>query len=860
MSMLRSPSLRALAALAVLSSLPAAADEVTPPQAISRAEAALPADAPPPLQDHVLLEFTIGVDGRVSDVLVVESAGPGWDEAAVAAVKRWVFSPAVHRGAFVPSRTRLEFAIPIPAGDAGVPLESADAGTPAEALDGGGAERTPAAVAPVPDLADAGAAPPDGGADEDHAHALETTVTGRSLPKNRGVGDQRVELGALQAVPRRTPGELLKLAPGVLLVNEGGELHPEAIYLRGFEAGEGEDVELLVDGVPINDSGNIHGAGFADLHFLIPELVESVRVIEGPYDPRQGNYALAGSAEFELGNPFRGLFAKVGYGSYNSARVLATWRPPRASSRNFAGVQLLHTDGFGQNRQAQAASALAQWELDLSEATSVRVTLQGYGGRFKSAGLLREDDLDAGRVGFFDTYDPGQGGDSARFSASVALHGHEGPFTWQNQGYAVFRLASLRENFTGFLTDHQEPWQAPHGQRGDLLDRHTSMFVAGLKGYGRWQGRALGRTHELELGYSGRFDVVDGKQQRLAAATSAPYATEVDVAAQLGDVGLYADLNLHLLEWLTIRGGVRGQLFTYWVHDRCAVRETALPPPQDGSCFTVDADGQVRAPDSRTTAASIAVLPRATLVLGPWAGVTASFAYGEGVHSLDPTFVAEVGGAPVARGRSFEGGFAWSRQFEPLRAEARAAFFGTRLDQDLVFHAEHGKEELGGASTRLGALVSGRVTGDWLDLAAHLTWVRATFDATGEPVPYVPDLVARADAAVFHDLPLRLAGKPFRAQVAAGLTWVAPRALGGGERGDPIFTVDGSLELAWSAVSLGAQVTNLFDARYRQSQLYDVSNFDPQAAVDPDQVPEAKHFIAGPPRAVWVTLGVRLGD
>ncbi|MCE7960580.1 MAG: Plug domain-containing protein, partial [Acidobacteria bacterium ACB2] len=106
-----------------------------------------------------------------------------------------------------------------------------------------------------------------------------------------------MEVGELQVVPRRSAADFLKLAPGILLTNEGGEGHPEQIFLRGFDAREGQDLELTVDGVPINELGNLHGNGFSDLNFLIPELVENLRVLEGPFDPRQGNFAVAGSAD-----------------------------------------------------------------------------------------------------------------------------------------------------------------------------------------------------------------------------------------------------------------------------------------------------------------------------------------------------------------------------------------------------------------------------------------------------------------------------------------------------------------------------------------------------------------------------------
>lgn len=83
----------------------------------------------------------------------------------------------------------------------------------------------------------------------------------------------------------------------------------------------------------------VHGNGFADLGFIIPELVENLRVLEGPLDPRQGNYAVAGSADW-LPPVERGLTMKASYGSFDTMRVLGLWGPPGESSRTFGGVQL----------------------------------------------------------------------------------------------------------------------------------------------------------------------------------------------------------------------------------------------------------------------------------------------------------------------------------------------------------------------------------------------------------------------------------------------------------------------------------------------------------------------------------------
>jgi iron complex outermembrane receptor protein len=188
-------------------------------------------------------------------------------------------------------------------------------------------------------------------------------VRGRAPTPSRGASDFNLRIGELANVPRSEGAAgLLKLAPGILLTNKGGDGHAEQIFLRGFDAREGQDVELTAAGVPINEAGNLHGNGYADLHFIIPELVESLRVIEGPFDPRQGNFAVAGSAAYELGLVRRGLTAKYTTGSFGTRRMLVMWGPGGHSTRTFGGAELFDTDGFGENRSARRGSAMAQYE------------------------------------------------------------------------------------------------------------------------------------------------------------------------------------------------------------------------------------------------------------------------------------------------------------------------------------------------------------------------------------------------------------------------------------------------------------------------------------------------------------------
>src|SRR5262249_5740263 len=148
---------------------------------------------------------------------------------------------------------------------------------------------------------------------------LRAILRGHEQAPDAGAADVRTDAKQLTtAVPHADATELLGWAPGFLLTNEGGEGHAEQIFLRGFDAREGQDLELRVNGDVVNQAGNLHGNGYADLHFVIPELVQSLRVVEGPYDPRQGNFAVAGGADYTLGLEQRGLTASFEAGSFGT--------------------------------------------------------------------------------------------------------------------------------------------------------------------------------------------------------------------------------------------------------------------------------------------------------------------------------------------------------------------------------------------------------------------------------------------------------------------------------------------------------------------------------------------------------------
>jgi hypothetical protein len=402
--------------------------------------------------------------------------------------------------------------------------------------------------------------------------------------------------------------------------------------------------------------------------------------------------------------------------------------------------------------------------------------------------------------------------------------------------------------------------------------------TVGLRGHARLSGVMLKQLQEIELGYFARVDFGSGTQQRIGATTGHPYLTETDLDFRLGDIGLYADANLRPVRWLALRGGLRGDLFTFDVHNNCAVHTVVLPTPNrplnDASCLDQETRGAHREPDQRASTQSAAYTPHASLLVGPWWGVSATASVGQGVRSSGPTDINQDDKTPFATVTAYEGGLTFARRFaDSIDVSARSVVFDTKVDHDLIFSQTAGRNVSCGGTTRLGSASSVRLTGPFYDFGANLTYVRATFDsgcpngdtldlnvAAGQLVPYVPDLVLRADTAVHGPLPWRWArwlDKPVGAALAAGVTYVGPRPLPYGSRSDTIFTVDLNASLSWWMFEAQLSITNLLDARYRLGEYNYASDFHSQPF--PTLVP-VRHFTAGTPQTILFSFAIHYGD
>lgn len=652
------------------------------------------------------------------------------------------------------------------------------------------------------------------------------TTTVRARRPARSASEVTLDRAVLDAAPRTSAVDLLRVIPGLVASQHSGEGKAHQLFLRGFDALHGQDVELNVGGLPVNEVSHIHALGYADMNFVIPEVVREVRVTEGSYRAFQGDFAVAGTVRMELGLEEPGVRFLGTLGQYGQRRLVAAVRPGEDAD-TFAAVELGEGDGFGPRRAYGRASLLAQAATTLGSgerALRLRALAGSYATRFDSPGVVREDDLLSGRRGFFDAAVGRQGGSAARHQLLVGLElPRSGTSRTTVELFGILSDVRLRNNFTGFRVD----------ERGDGLEQTNDGATLGARVEHRRLARVFGRPVALELGLGARRDGVTQTQRRYRETDGTFFADEVDASFVQTDVWGYAEAQVPMGRWRLLLGG-RADALGVEAFDALAFRD---PRFYDGQGYARSAFG---------------------VHLGAKAGLEYELTeawrlfanYGDGFRSPQARSLAEGERAPFVSVRGAELG----ARREGERLTAQVSVFGSRVEDDFFFDHTVGTTVFTGETQRAG--VTGSLQArpfEGVVAALSGTVAHAWMPRTGTELPYFAPLVARAD--VGWERPVTLGGEEVRLHAGTGLTLIGPRPLPYDERSRTVFLADVEAGARLGAVGLRLDVRNVLDARWRDGEFVYSSRFDTQG---PASLVPARHFTAGSPRTASLTLEVYL--
>ena len=148
--------------------------------------------------------------------------------------------------------------------------------------------------------------------------------------------------------------EVLRIVPGLFIGQHQGGGKAEQIFLRGFDNDHGTDINMSVDGMPINMVSQAHGQGYSDSHFIIPETIETTTYQKGMYNAEKGDMAVTGFVNFNTANAITSNMVKVEAGQFNTYRVMgmANLLGEKAKAKNqswYAASEYRYSDSYFDN-------------------------------------------------------------------------------------------------------------------------------------------------------------------------------------------------------------------------------------------------------------------------------------------------------------------------------------------------------------------------------------------------------------------------------------------------------------------------------------------------------------------------------
>jgi outer membrane receptor protein involved in Fe transport len=678
------------------------------------------------------------------------------------------------------------------------------------------------ALVGVPALALAGGVPTRTGIE---GQALEEIVVSARriglVGVSRAASEGIVLAVQIEARPVLRPGEVLETVPGLVVTQHSGDGKANQYYLRGFNLDHGTDFATRVNGIPVNMPTHGHGQGYADINFLIPELLEEVRYRKGTYYAEEGNFSAAGAADLvyrkSLDEPLLSLTA----GEHDYYRGLLAASPDLGGGSLLLALDYSSYDGpWKLPQDFRKVSGIAGY----SRGTAQRgwsLTGMGYHGRWDSTDQIPERAVKQGLVSRFGYIDPTDGGESHRYSVSADGWSIEGGRGWRANAYAIDYGLELVSNFTYAIDE----------KNGDQFEQYDQRRVYGGRFAYQWP-LAIGTVQgTVQAGAELRLDDIDPVGLYLTES-GRRYQTIREDVVQQGSYSAWLADERQWNDWLRIEAGVRYDYFD----------------------FEVDSD---LALNSGSTSDSI-FSPKLTLVFGPWAETEYFLNMGWGFHSndargttirVDPT----DGVSPVDRVDPLvpaEGAEIGLRSAIVPGLQLSLALWNLDIDSELLFVGDGGTTEASRASRRTGLELGVFWTPlDWLIMDADFAWTRARFreaDPAGDRIPGAVESVASLGITVdrsdgwFGGARLRHFG-------------AAPLIEDDSVRSDPTTLVN--LELGYRftpALSGFVTVFNLFDAEDNDITYFYESRLPGEATPVEDI-----HFHPVEPRTLRATLNYR---
>jgi hypothetical protein len=479
--------------------------------------------------------------------------------------------------------------------------------------------------------------------------------------------------------------ELLRIVPGLFIGQHQGGGKAEQIFLRGFDNDHGTDINMSVDGMPINMVSQAHGQGYADSHFIIPETIESTNYQKGMYNADKGDLAVTGFVNFNTANAINTNQVKKEGGQFNTYRVfgMVNLLGEKAKANNqswYTASEYRYSDSYFDNPQHfKRFNLFTKYHGRLNANNWLTVSVSTLYSTWKASGQIPESAVNDNVIGFYGALDPNEGGVTSRTNVNAQLLTTlSNNDIVKNQFYYSRYKFDLHTNFTFYLVDTIN---------GDEIRQREARNLYGYNGSYHHESY-IGNTKLItDAGINTRLDMTKGSE----LSHTVNNFTIID-PIKLGDItelgaGAYLGETFQFSSKFSMNAGLRFDQFYYRYNNKLAT-DSAL-----------NGIGVY-------TAHNNIVSPKLNFYYHVNDKTQFYLLTGKGFHSNDTRAVVAQGGLqtlPAAYGADM------GTVFKPVKnLLINAALWCSYLQKEYVYAGDGGSVEFSGRTRRIGFDLSGR--------------------------------------------------------------------------------------------------------------------------------------------------------
>jgi outer membrane cobalamin receptor len=613
--------------------------------------------------------------------------------------------------------------------------------------------------------------------------------------------------------PVNTSQDILRIVPGLFIAQHAGGGKAEQIFLRGYDIDHGTDINISVDGLPVNMVSHAHGQGYADLHFVIPETIEKVAFDKGPYTTQKGNLATAGYVEFSTKDYLKNNTIKVEAGDFNTQRVTGLIKLVNIEKQNnrqqlYIASEYFKGDGYFESTQDfHRLNVLAKYSASLKNNTQLSIQASAFDSKWNASGQIPDRAVQGGMIDRFGAIDDTEGGNTSRTNVSAKFSK-----LWKNnwkttdQLYYSHYKFNLYSNFTFFLNDPVN---------GDMINQRESRNIYGYTTTAAKSWLLGNKAATTEFGGGFRFDDVNDIQLSNAPRRSiSSYLQRGDVKETNGF--FYWNQLVELTDKLQVNGGLRYDLFRFGYKDLLAGAEK----------FTYQ-NRNILSPKLNF---NYVINPTVKLFLNNGIGFHSNDARviltNEAKDILHRVYATDLGAI-----------------FKPGKnLLVKTAIWHLLSEQEFVYVGDAGIIEPGGRTRRMGVDVSARYQfTNWLygDADINLTKARAIGEAKGENyIPLAPSFTS------IGGLTAKLKNG-FNASLRYRLIGDRPANETNAVTAQGYMLADAVLSYQWKKFEFQLSAENILNSKWREAQ------FDTKSRLSNEPLPVSEiHYTPGTPRFI----------